>query len=1058
MPTTLEKIITLKNELERLEEDKKNIQKKIFNINAEKDLLNIEASEIEKSEIYDLYFRQFENEEDKKLYKSKFGNWIPYKEIARINQIYKSIDDKENKLNKILESYKNINKLIDETNIKLRKKEYIQSEKVEKKMEKKIEKYNAIEPLYSKEINLSFIDLKKYGGKYNSLLHPIEAKKIASLYPDKIYKQTIILYHPKGTEKIEYIYNKRALNKTGLILLRTKFMVLEDGYWHGWKVEDFYESLMGLDVKINTPMAKFIIDVYDKIKYDKKDEHLQQNFKDNTDGTCVYDGLINYCKNKLKNKTCRNLKAILNKLINNKHIYAKSYTIEDLKILCEDLKISITIVNFTTGEKIEIGKSLTNKFNIEFINSKYNHLDILMHDYNNVVEVDNDIYEKIKNKSSFYVEKFGRLMTIDNTYKRKDTKFKLIYDKWFNDNNLGSCFITEDSNEYNLLTEYDYNMHRFFAEYNGNEEDYKEIDLVKAYYNYTDKNINPFYIGVPSGSFINHSCDNKFTIDTVKEQAKNKIVGFYQVKIIKHLKPVNDKLGFRINSLHVLYSSMIILLSDYIQFEFINASISPAIHIPFTPEFLESENINGVKKPLKHYAKAVGVMMCENSPVQIKIKPFEDDLEYYKTFHNENYNVFWDNNDLLNIEINNYEYKSYKHIAYSIHSYVNTLIINELLNIDFDNILGVKYDSIILKKSYNYDVKLKNSFSNKDAKLKNMFYDDLNFKYKDMTLGNYKDECTVYDFEFNKIFTPNGEYITKPILFFAGMGGTGKTHTIMNSGIPIKNICYTTTAWELIQDKTNENKGLIGLSIPKLTGINNNVKCQVVNNNNIKYICVDELTLQHKKEPEEIINKYQGKFIFLLGDIDLNGLSYQCSIYKDLYIPNENTQYIEFKKAYRFDEELNNRLLILRQYMKECNNNISMLKQHFYELFKDRIFNINKITYNNIDIGISSIDDTKRNNKLSTYFIEKGTKPKYYVKNTILQKNQLKGQEVFNIEEHNNYEMKLFKTIHSFQGRQLTQDNNIIVYIGNLFDYNLLYTAVSRARRIEQIYLFDKCI
>ncbi len=50
-------------------------------------------------------------------------------------------------------------------------------------------------------------------------------------------------------------------------------------------------------------------------------------------------------------------------------------------------------------------------------------------------------------------------------------------------------------------------------------------------------------------------------------------------------------------------------------------------------------------------------------------------------------------------------------------------------------------------------------------------------------------------------------------------------------------------------------------------------------------------------------------------------------------------------------------------------------------------------------------------------------------------------------------EAKLFKTIHSFQGLDLTENNKIVISINFNFDYNLYYTALSRARRSEQIML-----
>ena len=67
----------------------------------------------------------------------------------------------------------------------------------------------------------------------------------------------------------------------------------------------------------------------------------------------------------------------------------------------------------------------------------------------------------------------------------------------------------------------------------------------------------------------------------------------------------------------------------------------------------------------------------------------------------------------------------------------------------------------------------------------------------------------------------------------------------------------------------------------------------------------------------------------------------------------------------------------------------------------------------------------------------------------------MKGQLLPEIPDHDNYEMTLFNTIHSFQGNELKRDERIIIDVSSLFDFNLLYTAVSRARRLDQIIILN---
>ena len=793
--------------------------------------------------------------------------------------------------------------------------------------------------------------------------------------------------------------------------------------------------------------------IFDKIVYNKKDNN--QVYKDNDDGTCFYDGVLSFFKNKIeKNEKDKISKSIVNKLTKTNK-YKKSYTKEEIKSFCEEFKISITIKDFITNTDTKINFNKFNKYNIEFINTKYNHLDRLFNDSSNVEEVNKSQLDFLKNTENFYIEKFGKLITLNKTYVKEKNEFDIIFNDWKNKYNIDSMSISENSDIYKLLSNYDFNMHRFFNKFNGDETTYKEYDIKSAYYNYSNKELNKFYIGVPSGSFISHSCDKKFTLSTLKEQAENKIIGFYHVKITDY-KIVRqwDKLGFIKGTEHVLFSSMILLLGDYIDFEFLNCCIAPSVDVPYNKDFLKYDPEIKTTKGIKYYCKATGLLIKDSSPCHIKIKPLDNDEEFYNTFHNENLEVFYDNDKkIYYADILNLEKRSFKHIGFSIHAYTTTLILNELLNMDLDKVLGVKLDSIVIDKNYEYEIN-KKLFGIKTAKLNKMFFNEFGDD-KEMIITPYK-TCDIYDeIKFDKIFTPNEEYITKRLIYFGGIGGSGKTHSILKSNIPNKNICFSSTSWDLIQEKEKENENIIGLSIPKITGYNNGSKCEEIKNNNIKFIVRDEMTLSKSEDEEMIIKKYNYCFIFFLGDVDEDGRAMQCCLNKNnIYKPNSNTQYIKFTKTYRFDDELNERLIKLRNYMRESNDDISILKYKFKKLFSDRYFDANKIIFNDNDVGISSNDDIKKNNRLTNYFIDKGTKPQYYVKTTNLNKNELRGQKVDT--QTGNTENKLFKTIHSFQGRELTQNNNIIIYMGALFDYNLLYTAVSRARRVNQIYLFDK--
>lgn len=971
---------------------------------------------------------------------------IPYEQWKLIQ----SINDEEKEQRRLLDELYTKNKL--------KEIEKLKSIKSTKRIKKNIVHHKRI---YTYDINNNNKDgftpfshkiqiqkAQKDNGKNNLYIHQVkfidsDNKEISGLIPLNENNR----YYDEA-ENITSI----NINSKKKFFIRNK---LTDNRWRSIR----YTYCLGSDllwiVKIwieNDPNNKVIIStkVYDKIKYDEKDE--KQIYRDDIDGTCFYNGIYSYFEEKAdKNK---NAKSILNKLKKNETKYKKSYTIEEIKLFCEEFKISIVIKDYITGNDQVINKDKFNRFSINFINTKYNHLDKIFNNNENIQYVNKEKMEELKKIEPFYIDMFGSLITTNKTYKLEKDEFQQLYCAWCEKYNINKLYINESAEVNKILDTYDFNIHRWFNEYSKNEDDYKEIDLKKAYFNYSNIDYNKFYIGVPSGSFINFSCDDNFNIDIVKKQINNKLIGYYQV-IIKSYKIKNIefyKLGFILNSKHTLFSPMILLLSEYINFEFVNCSIAPAVHIPFDDEFLNKDK----KTNTKHYVKACGLLNSNASDCHITIKPLDADKQFYKTFYKSNYNVFYDENENLFFVNINQDSRNYKHIGYAIHAYTTILILNDLLKMDLNKVLGVKVDSIVLNKDYNYNFD-KKIYGDKSAKLKLMFEND-NGEDKDILSGPYKME-TLDDLKFDKIFTPNGEYITSRILFYGGMGGTGKTHSILISNIPKKNICFTSRSWDLIQNKQSEYNGILGLSIQKLTGISNDTKCEKYIDNSIKYIVQDEMTLSDKIETDFIIKDYYYNFIFLLGDINEDGTPMQCCIDDDkIYKPNENTQYIKFTKTYRFEEELNKRLLELRKYMEDNKGKgMELLKLKFKKIFKDRIFNVNEIKFGDDDVGISYKDDVKIKNELTNIFIKNGAKPQYFIKTTNIYKNELRGRRIENPEQTKNHEMKLFKTVHSFQGRELNKDQNIIICIkGHYYDYQLLYTAVSRAKRLDQIYLFDK--
>lgn len=946
--------------------------------------------------------------------------------------------------------------------------------------------------------------------------------------PTDFYLHTVKFYESNGqlSKDDEYQTISLEFNKNNIAKQMDKSdFITQVGSGFDWLVKYFIEEDEDRWVTIETLR-------FGKAKNWDTQKRLLQLFKASESNTCVYDGFVEYFKSKAEKD--RNAKAILNKLVMKSATLARAYTVDDIQELAQLCKASVIIKDLVHFKDIEINICNTNKFRIEFINTRYNHLDLYKCVSTKPTEVDEFTYNKIKEESTFYVEKFGKLFTLDSVYKIVDTPFKTVFKNWKDKMNWSNLSISSDSYIYSFLESYDFNMHRFINDLPVDDSAYNEIDLKKAYYNYSNSDINPHYIGVPSGSFCCVKAPKDFTIDSYNELTKNKLIGFFEVQIINPTEKLS-RLGFIQNSIHTLSSANVNLISKYCELKFINLAYAPAVHVPFTSDFLQLEG------NIKYYCKAYGQFFCESTINSITIKPDANDKNYIQTL-TEN-RAIHHSNGLYKIFFEAKKWESHRHIAYFIHSYTTTQIMEQLMKYNLDDVFGVKLDSIVLKKSA--DLQLTDNFDIKEAKIekliKNMslsseryvedisndtwedkidelnnkqkqkddeeerylqkmekyyqskhsahqchvglclendkYYSDLDYgldveivrvelnqttdtPYKELPsyISNYK-KSIHNDIKFDKVFTQTKELLSQRVIFIGGKGGSGKTSSILHStNFNKDNICFTTCCWNLISEQKKSHNEIIGLSLPKLTGEMNGQKVDKYSGKNIRYIVIDEATLIDSKVIKQIIKEFWWCFIIILGDVDYDGNYYQCSVQNKVIKPNtiKNLQYIAYTKSYRFDNELNGKLDKLRCQMtnKEPNTIYQFVKKVFGDNFKNK----SEVSFEDGDIGICSLKKGNFDNKtclLDDYFIKKGAKPQYVIANTILEKNQLRGQILDEKPTHKNYIQTLFRTIHSFQGCQLSETNKIIIYLDSLFDRNLLYTALSRARRCDQIIIID---
>ena len=936
---------------------------------------------------------------------------------------------------------------------------------------------------------------------------------------------------------IKFDFIDTSLNKTE-IGNKVDWYVTFNGSNTDWLVRTFYNYCNQRNINWN---VKIITKAYTKINDPNQLTYLQR-YAFNDTGTCVYDGLLDFFSKYIDTKNKHGV-AIYNKLNNNPNKYAKSYTIEEMEKLGQDINCSFTISDLINqGNDININKNSCNRFNISFVNTRYNHLDLLKC-VSNIEEITTKKYNEIKKSCSFYIERMGSLLTLNGNYKIKNQYSDLV-NEWKDKFNINSCSIEIDSNINKFIGQYDDKVHRFFSQDMVIDNKlYKELDLRKAYMNYNKCNQ---YAGIPSGAYI--SCSGEgMTNEIFMKQFNNKLVGYYEV-VPSHNNDMLNFLGIKSGKSYVLFTSTIKLLIDKnVKLKYINYVISPSIHCPFsdnfsmyidgdelvTKEYLEiMKSDKNPKDLVKAYCKVVGTMMIEDKRFTIDIKPDDNDKEFYKTLKNKEciYNV----DGIYKIVKEKETPKSLKHMALAIHAYSSTIILEQMLSMDSKDLIGVKVDSIVYRRGakFSYDTELfkEPSKANIESMLKTTHivndlnniivkpttnfglddnFEDMISDIKDRVIDDSIDETIEsYETTNNEYFKPYfiskkskdiikfdasfcGEHIVSNVIFLGGAGGCGKTHSILSSkNFMMNDLLFTSTCWELIQGKVDEFPDITGISLPKLTGEMNGKPVEKFNSSKYKYIVNDELTLQSSKTVKSIINDNYGKFIIMMGDIDYDGMYYQCSIGSNVVNPSKiPCQYIKYTKNYRFEPEFNNKVNDLRNFMNNNRGNKDKLynyvKTEFSGCFRKKIneikFNSNNretiknfydglkikpideygnkftdIRYND-DVGISALNPIDKNGKClySHHFYKQGAKPQYYIKDTIYKKGLYRGAKLDEEPDNKNYTNSLFRTIHAYQGRQLTKDNKIIILLNSLFDFNLLYTAISRARRLDQIIIFD---
>jgi hypothetical protein len=904
-----------------------------------------------------------------------------------------------------------------------------------------IAKENRDKEKINKKLDYMKIDVSKfpnYNGVDNNKEYYELLQKFYNIY--KKYRGENVVFR--------YTNNKQ-------ILITNNFNIPKNNFSRWWK--DF--SKYGFNI-FNGDSDKFFyydefinndfmgnIYIYKQINNDnEKDEKIfiKQFFKEHKISNCLLEPIkqwaINNKENAQSKPTYYRYKKIEEKINNYINKYLDSGVPQDeIENICNDLQIDIDI-SLPLQKDIKLLEAKSNKKplkNFHFINTKFNHIDLNEIIYENNIISTTDKNEKINEKylrnlkynldlnDKFYIYKMNN--NILTSIITEQGQFK-IYDEFQEDINnferetgLNNCKIC-DINDFELSKfvrdSCHYNCSLNFVD-KLDEKEINHIDMKKAYANFKTCH---YYDG-----FLGKITDFRKT---------NKIigVGLYQIDNIDFSDCNIKKLLLKLNIYHNKYiytsTELKFLEDNNIKFDIIcGAWGHSSFDFDFSNEMLTKKDKEGIS----YYAKWCGFI---NSQFLQKNYYLKSSNEYNQVL--KSYGEYYDNikylehNNETQISINKKSNYHLSHINSFITSYQRLNLIEQLISMNYDDIIKINVDCIYYYG--NKDIELKNVFIHKE--FNNCVLNDC-----DKSLIPLFEE--IQDYKYSNIQT-NENYKSKINL---GCGGSGKTtKELKDDGLMKKLFCPP--SWKLARNKEKEEGASVSVWY-YITTKDPEIRNKILRNYNV--LIIDEVSMMTEETKKFILEQFKLCKIIFCGDLGfqlppiegeemtVEGIqkieyfnnNYRCQCPKLLSLLNKCREMIKDKKELKF---INN--YIINYFQKE-----------------NRIISIDKLKelYDINDMILSGTNDLK--DAYTEIFKGKFEMKKLYITSN---SRQFSNGEILITNDKPigvSSEERYCYTTHSIQGE--TAYDNLFIDISKMFDQRMFYTALSRAMYLDQIYLIS---
>ena len=842
---------------------------------------------------------------------------------------------------------------------------------------------------------------------------------------------------------------------------------------------------------------------------------FKQSFLDGKINHCVLDPMLEYSREQLQKFTNKKVRRkigtftkLVDKIIQYKKDYCEGVPQNKLQEICNETGFNVDV--FLPSSLFQNKLWLQFKGNkgmirytkqFRFVNSRWNHLDIL-HETSKTTILTGEYFDEfhkrlIRDKEYFGYQEYhavDTLYTCAGRFIRASDYADEVKD-FIKENNLNfykmntkkdqpeltnfiECAVMTNGTvdfRKDLIEKYKYDIgdkiDDFGDEIEGNnlirvdkkevkrrakEDGLKHIDMRKAY---TKCDYAPYFDGY-LGKIWEFRKTNKIVA-----------VGFYQIRNIKNITPLIEKLGVLYNDNVYFSQELEYYKSLGITFDIICGCWGSTFGIDFGEEKDSEGNTRGMYKKEKqadgdsiaHYCKWFGVGFITSDKSTIKIDTDNKDWieNLWSVQGNKQANIkYFKNGDKYTccIDTPKNDIYHYKHICGAILSYQRILMIEQLRKFkDINNIVRVCVDGIY--------------YINEEPELIQPFEYKSSVKLGNSALSYYRWNSIEYLYDIKHNFkAPKSKPYSDKIEVHIGPGGCGKTHKALTDE-GLNNVCYIAHSWKLCRAKAEEYK-VNCYPNQRITKDEKRKDCKSYVTETLErfnVLVVDEVSTMTAETQRKIVQYYGDicKIIFC-GDISKNpGKVYQCPAFMEGI---GEVQGFTIKPEYQVIEHTKNRrckdtpsgkqLLELLNLLRDLidkghykfkvdnliksfidKNNLSKVEDFDYKP-QDLILNRTHKRCRHFDDKFKHIQKYKilEGEEKSNIVYQKPSGKEYTIEEGFSNKSFVPG----------GFRIQHGYTIDSIQGE--TAKERLYIDTHSLTDLRHLYTAMSRAKELNQIH------